>query len=270
MAAHLAKLASPLPLAALRERLAELEHRGSSGVPIPTGWTEIDRAFSSGGLVRGALHEWTGIKSVQPTSRWSPPLSVLVHLAAQATAAAARESASLHVCWIGRRLWPSAPSLTATGSGLLSRSLFIDAADAPARLWAADLAARSSSILPIVDGTGFDMAASRRLQLAAEAGGWLVHLARPPGEAGELSAAATRWLIARQPSPGDEPRFALRLLRSKGLRSMTPLDRMFTLQRSERDRLVAVSAGVSDRSDAPALEARRSAPDHPRARRASA
>lgn len=264
-----------ITLASLRERLSVIECRTSTAAPIPTGWHDLDEVFPSGGLIRNAVHEWIGLDPILAAShmsRWSPPLTVLVHLARQAIAMSLRDAAPLHLCWIGARIWPSAAALAGRGGStdLLSRSLFVDAPDASARLWAADLALRSSAVLVLVDGSGFDMAASRRLQLAAEAGGWLAHLARPPWERTELSSAATRWSIARERTEGDEPRFGIRLLRSKGLRSMHALDRTFLVQRDASDRLVAVHPQVRDRLHPQEVEGRGaiSHPDLPR--RASA
>jgi hypothetical protein len=249
-----------LNLAELRERLSVVEHRTPSTATVPTGWPEIDEVLALGGLQRNSVHEWIGLDPLSPTPtrsrRWSPPLGLLLHLARQSAGVAIRTSTPLSICWIGRRVWPTVQSLGAHDdpkTDLLSRSLFIDAADAASRLWAADLAGRCSSVLVIADGSNFDMAATRRLQLACEAGGaggWMTHLARPPWEVKELSAAATRWRVGREVSPADEPRFQLGLLRCKGLRSMHAQDRTFTLQRESCDRLVLVPADAGDRSHA--------------------
>ena len=246
---------SAVGLDALRERLAAIEHRSPSSAAVPTGWKDLDLVFTGSGLQRNAVHEWIGLDPLTPPKtpnrRWSPPLGVLLHLARQSVVVAARASAPLSICWIGRRVWPSVQSLTASNQpdgDLLARSLFIDASDAAARLWAADLSARCASVLVIADGSKFDMAASRRLQLAAEAGGWMAHLARPSWEAKEISAACTRWRVGREVSSSDEPRFRLELLRSKGVRSNHAQDRMFTLQRESCDRLVLVPPAAADRS----------------------
>ncbi|MFO0874641.1 MAG: hypothetical protein U0575_11820 [Phycisphaerales bacterium] len=95
---------------------------------------------------------------------------------------------------------------------LLRASLFVDIAERiraggsnasgfgahepDARLWAIDLALRCTGVaLVVADGRGLDMAATRRLQLAAEAGQTVGLLARAPDERATLSAAATRWLV---------------------------------------------------------------------------
>jgi hypothetical protein len=272
-----------LTLADLRERLSSIEHRTSTHAPIPTGWDHAQDAreprtratFSA--LTRGTLHEWIGLESTTQTRRWSPPLMLLVHLACEAVAQAERESSALWFCWIGPRVWPSPSSLARARQDLLGRSLFVDATDAASRLWAVDLAARIPSVLVIADGTSFDMAASRRVLLATESvsasgggGGWLAHLARPPWEAREPSAASTRWMVAREAAAGDEPRFRLRCLRSKGTAVVNESDSSFVLERTGRDRLVVVPAAVGDRSRAPTGACGPAHPDPALARRASA
>jgi hypothetical protein len=101
-------------------------------------------------------------------------------------------------------------------SSLLFRSLFIHPPDDASRLWAIDLALRSSAAsVVIADGSKLKMAESRRLQLAAERGRALALLARPSWEGAELSAAATRWRVHRTPSPSSAPRWIVELLRCK-------------------------------------------------------
>jgi hypothetical protein len=142
-----------------------------------------------------------------------------------------------YVVWIGRSIRPyphlllrgcapverfaSSRQSTATPRDrlLLERSLFIDPPDDGMRLWAIDLALRCGAVCAVVaDGRGLGMSQTRRLQLAAEAGGALVLLARPPEEERELSAAMTRWRITPAPSSTDRPRWIIELLRRKGAR----------------------------------------------------
>ncbi len=116
--------------------------------------------------------------------------------------------------------------------GLARRSVFIDPPDAASRCWAIDLAARSPAVrMVIADGAGLTMSETRRLQLAARAGGAFLLLARRPSELGELSAAATRWRITPRPPTNDDseshasrrsdrraPHWTIELLRCKGVR----------------------------------------------------
>ncbi|MEL6430215.1 MAG: hypothetical protein AAFU73_17410 [Planctomycetota bacterium] len=105
-------------------------------------------------------------------------------------------------------------------SALVERSLFVDPPDDGQRLWTIDAALRCPDVTAVVaDGARLGMAATRRLQLAASGAngrGALALLARPPSELGEISAAATRWVIARAPARGHAPRWRARLLRVKG------------------------------------------------------
>src|SRR5205085_1331591 len=126
---------------------------------------------------------------------WIPPLSLLAHLAQRTEPGPSDEPAVgilAPTLFIGRRVWPYPKSLVRAGSSstdraaarrLLAQSLFVDARDDGARLWAADLAVRCRAIAAVVvDASGFPMAATRRLSLAAAATGSLALLARPVEE----------------------------------------------------------------------------------------
>jgi len=140
------------------------------------------------------------------------------------------------------------------GSCLAERSLFVDTGDDDSRrLWAIDTALRSPGVTAIVaDGSRLGMAATRRLQLAAAASAErgddapLALLARPTGEAGEISAATTRWMVRRiarradgrgdvgherqghEPQRHEEPRWSLDLMRVKGAQVFRPPARSAT------------------------------------------
>jgi len=173
---------------------------------------------------------------------WTPPLSLLVHIAHQVVTRPRGTAGERTgpVLWIGRRVWPYGRALVRAGPGgarLLARSLFVaipgsrvpdDAAardgDAGARLWALDLALRCRAVAAVVaDGSGFAMAASRRLQVAAEAGQAFVLLARPPEELDVPSAAGVRFVVthvpaevAQTPTRGPALAWSLELRRAKG------------------------------------------------------
>jgi protein ImuA len=140
---------------------------------------------------------------------------------------------------------------------LLRRSVFIDPPDDGTRLWAIDAAARCSAAAAVVaDGSGLDLAATRRLQLAAEAGSALVLCARPPGELECLSAAATRWrvhcarLADENPSlnPSLNPRWIVELLRCKGVRPKSEVLR-WTMEWKGAQGGLVVHAVLVDRPD---------------------
>jgi len=224
---------------AIEERFGEAAVK--SGVPraheelsrLLTGWADIDAALG-GGLTMAALHEWFGVAPSKSfvacgeddTRRhaWLPPLVPLVHLVRRAMSCA---SFAHRAVWIGRRCFPYGDALIGPGDErrLLDRSLFV-AAETPAeRLWAADMALRCPEVgVVIADGSGFDMAATRRIQLVTKAHQTPALFVRPPWEWRELSAAQTRWLVRWEASPGqvDEepssfhPRWKVELLRCKG------------------------------------------------------
>ena len=206
-------------LAALRARVARLEGAGRAphaagpvplcdGLPLP-----------GGGLARAALHE---VLATAPGCG-----------AAFCALLLARTGGT--VLWIasgGEELlaWP--PGLARCG--LVPANLVLVRAERwPDALWAMEEALRCPAVAGALlapawgpnrqagDG-GLDLTATRRLQLAAEAGGAFGLLLRPDGERRRLqpSAAATRWRIAPLPAAAaqgpDAPRWRLELLRARG------------------------------------------------------
>jgi len=213
---------------ALKERLncVNLAHARADRT-LSTGWRPVDAALG-GGLLAGALHEWFGACAhANPPGRrglWSPPLCILVHLAWRAFAA---HSPPRWAIWIGQQCFPYPGVLVrdaGTDQRLLEHSLWVAAPTADSRLWAIDLALRSSAVgVVIADGSAFSMAASRRIQLLAEKHQTFACLARPPWEQDALSCAQTRWLVRWAPhvSPSAgvvfKPRWNVELLRCKGV-----------------------------------------------------
>lgn len=143
---------------------------------------------------------------------WIPPIAVLSHLAGQAL-----ESRPGRVVWVGRQCWPYPRSLRGRwGARLLAHSLFVDAQTLDERVWVADQTLRCPGVAAVIaDARGVGMAESRRLQLAAAAGGTPGFLARPPSAMGEISAAWTAWRVRPAPSPVPHPRWEVELLRCK-------------------------------------------------------
>ncbi len=235
----------------------------------------LDSALPHGGLARGAIHEWIGVDEPEPASSdgpgaarqpraqrpvgrsahrsygWSPPLTLLVQIARQSLTGLDHSAA--HVIWVGQSIWPYAPNLAhhpqqSRGRSLLAASLFVQTETARERVWAADLALRSRCAASVVvDGSGFDLSATRRLQLAAEAGGALCLLARPPWEQHVLSAANTRWAVRCCPSFTMTRRWTVELLRCKGVQPTSQAARLWTLERHHATRHVAVVPDVLSR-----------------------
>jgi hypothetical protein len=176
-------IASSNTIASLVARIREAEavmrpDRREAIEAVQTSWAPI---------ARQTLHEWLADM---------PPLMLLIDMAARA--AATRPG---NVFWVGRSCWPYAPSLARGNAGevdLLRRSVFVDVPKrrGDVRAWTLDLILRSPAAGAVVaDGRQFDMAQSRRLQLAAESGTALAMLWRHESERGSISVAHHRWHV---------------------------------------------------------------------------
>lgn len=204
--------------AALIGRVRDIEQRsdvGGASRDVAGGTSRPLSAAATVGL--GAIHEWFVMPAdaSKPTGRPPvAPICVLSHLAGRAL-----EAEGGYVVWVGRRCWPYG-RLLARGENrdLLERSIFVDAVNDASRLWAVDVALRCEAVCAVIaDGTGLDMPATRRLQLAARAGRSVGLLARPPAELRGLSAAATRWIVTAVANhQSHHPRWRVRQIRSKG------------------------------------------------------
>jgi protein ImuA len=135
------------------------------------------------------------------------------------------------VLWIATEqesnlVWP--PGLVPFG--LTPENLILArAARWPEALWAMEEALRcpalGAAVLMAGAGQGLDLTATRRLHLAAEAGGVFGLLLRPDGATG-ASVARTRWHIAPLSAAG-APRWRLTLLRQRGGAPAGPWDVAF-------------------------------------------
>lgn len=193
----------------MRDRINQITERGRSrglagGGSLRARW---------GGMVDcGVAHEWFDERVSARASAWSPPLCLLADLAALAFDQRAGEGLAL---WIGRRCWPYA-ALLARWPDLLRASVLVDTPSDAERLWAIDTAARSPACTALIaDGQGLNLAATRRVQLAAGVGGGVCLLARPARDAAELSAASARWRVTPERSDCERPRWTVTLLRDK-------------------------------------------------------
>jgi hypothetical protein len=228
----------------LAEKIRAIEGRYTLGAPssrtcihssgqsvISTGWLEIDHALR-GGLPTG-LHEWFSGAETKNHRVWSPPLCILVHLAWQAIQ---QTLASRWTVWVGQACHPYPRVLVKDKDRrLLEHSLFIAPRDVATRLWAIDLALRSPAVGAVIaDSSGFDKAATQRLQLLSRSEEKWALAARPSREQDMLSAAQTRWTVrtAEQKKAVESkastarlltsssvlPRWSVELLRCKGVR----------------------------------------------------
>ena len=167
-----------------REQLAQFCQRGAwrgdAWRVQPTGFAALDAHLPGGGWPTGAIAELM------------PELAGIGELRLVAPALVALAHAGRYIAWIAPPLLPYAPGLT--GAGLpLERVLLIRTRDLKESLWATEQTLRCPLFGAVL---GWPAAITdrnvRRLQLAAEAGGSLGILYRPPQAARELSPAALR------------------------------------------------------------------------------
>lgn len=200
-------------LARLREQIRHLEKPGfSDRSALEFGDPAVDDELPAGGLASGCLHELAA--SRDDASAYGLIAVLLGRLVGQN----------------GLALWcrlkrPGRRSAAPYGPGLArfglatERVIFARASTPRDVLWAMEEGLRSGRFAAVLgDGVAPDLTATRRLQLAAEAGGTTALLAFPDGEArSRLSAATTRWRIAAEPAERpDRPRWQVVLERCRG------------------------------------------------------
>lgn len=217
-------LDQPALLAALRARVSRMERlsrESHDGTAIPLHPIPVceGSGLTDGGLARAALHE---LLTDEPGCG-----------AAFAAMLLARSGGT--VLWIAAggdalTAWP--PGLARFG--LLPANLILIRADRwPDALWAMEEALRCPAVTGAVlvpdwqADAVLDLTASRRLQLAAEAGGGIGLLLRPDATNRSPSAAASRWRIAARNGAGaghgmGDPCWQLELLRQRGGRPGGP------------------------------------------------
>lgn len=245
----------------LRARIEAIEQGTAPPPPREASTPQAHPELLLGSLPPRAVHEWFGLEIEGSASahHWVPPVGLLLELAERCVACAA--GGGRHAVWIGRRSWPY-PRLLDDGA-LAGAALLVDPPDAGARLWAIDLAARCPAVAVVVaDGSGLDLPATRRLQLAAKRGSAVVLVARPPAERDRLSAAATRWRVRPAPPASSHdriPRWTVDLLRCKGVQPDVETLRSAEVEWRRARNGVGLAAALPDRSRAAAVSVRRSA-----------
>lgn len=194
---------APPPLDRLRERIRAVGVPDMAGAGVlPLGPT-IDRHLPGGGLLRGALHEVAG--SGAEAEQGAPAASLFV-----AGALARLEGP---VVWaIGAPdAPPFPPALDAVGLHP-DRVIYAEAGAPDAVLMVMEEALRLPGLAGVVgeiDGA-LGLTASRRLHLAAQAGGVIGFALRRPRRVETASlaapnAAATRWRVIPLPSAPPDP-----------------------------------------------------------------
>ncbi|MCI0431018.1 MAG: hypothetical protein L0210_10805 [Rhodospirillales bacterium] len=218
---HEASVVSSISRAAeltqLRARIRRLE-RGGRGEArtLSLGLPELDAALPEGGLPLGAVHELIAADAED---------GAVYGLAAHWLGLAQRREAGKWVLWCGSTNRLYAPGLRSAGLDP-SRLVTVRTHRDEDVLWVLEEALRCRDLAgAVAEIDGLSLAQSRRLQLAAEAGGlgFLLRRARVAGGEGlGASAAVTRWRIAALPSTGPargvlgSPRWRLDLMRCRG------------------------------------------------------
>ncbi len=197
-------------------RVVDLLRSDRIAVPacVGIGAAEIDAALPWGGLPRG-LHEIAGAGGD------AAKVAFAASLAGRRSGDGGRP-----ILWCRPRRVALAAGVP-YGPGIANLGVSPDAlilveADKPADLlWAMEEGARTNGLAAVVaEGITPDLTASRRLQLAAEAGDALV-LLLPAGRQAAPSSALTRWFVRSLPSlreaggPG-LPRWRIELWRCRG------------------------------------------------------
>lgn len=223
------RVCSPAAVAAV-ENLGRTD-LDSSLPPYSFGIPRINHVLKSRSLHELCLENRYTKKS---SGLWHPPLFAICQIL-KTTAAAQRTELSLQAnsllcAWVGRKSWPTIQLLDSfLEQEWRKRCLFIAPEDRESRLWTAIQVLRSGCFSSVVvDGTRFDFAGTRRLQLAAREGGSIVLMVRPPWELEERSAAVTRWLFTPLPTTAggaivtsaenSRPLWKLSLKRARGAR----------------------------------------------------
>jgi cell division inhibitor SulA/protein ImuA len=159
----------------------------ASRLAAHSGFPELDASLPGGGWPIGAIAElMSDAIGIGELSLLVPVLSRLAR-------------AGRYIAWIAPPYLPYAPALAQRGLPL-ERMLLIHTRSLQESLWAAEQALRCPAVGAVLGWPAYIIDKNvRRLQLAAEAGGSLGILYRPPEAARESSPAALRLRLHSAP-----------------------------------------------------------------------
>ena len=241
-------------LAALRRRLEALERGGRpAGAVLPFDSAAIDGALPQGGLALGALHEVAGV---------GPDEEDGAVAAAFLAGILARLAPERPVLWCLAAADLYGPGLAACGLGP-ERLILARTPSEHEVLWAMEEGLRSPSLAAVIgEVEALPLAASRRLQLAAEASGVTAFVLRrwrngewAARQRTAPNAAVTRWRVTALPAGVDaddapgigSPRWFLELWRCRG-----GVPACWMVEASDASGHVTLAAELGDRPAAPA------------------
>jgi protein ImuA len=223
----------PALIEGLRGRIRALERPQAAGPALSLA-PEIDAHLPGRGLAQGALHE---ILAVDPG-----PATLFAAAAARATPGA--------ILWCRRGQTFDAGSLCPAGLAAIGldprRLLLVNTRKDDDALWAMEEALRARVAVVAELGVA-PLTATRRLALAAEAGGAPAFILRRDESDPPPSAATTRWRISATPSRSGRARIRAELFRCRGAGSATWL-----MEWNDETRRLAVVAALHDRAADPA------------------
>ena len=247
----------PQVLAKLRETLQSIETGGFRRRPaLPFGIGAVDERLASGGLRLDALHE---IAAATPDLADDAAVTLfMAGIAARAWGP---------VLWVVRRRDLFAPGLAQSGLAA-KRVLYAEAWDDDELLALMEEGLRHRGLGAVIgEVKRADMAATRRLQLAAEGGRSIALLLRRHGRSGadplrQTSSAVTRWRVGAAPSTPlpagvagvGRARWAVELVRQKGGETHN-----WMLEACDETGRCALPAALADRTAASGRATRRAA-----------
>lgn len=237
--------ASSAVVAALRERIRRLDGRAARDRTVLSfGIPALDERLPGGGLAFGTLHEVCGSGN-----------DALDGAAAALFAAGIAARTRGKVLWCLTRPDLFAPALAQAGLAP-GRVVYVEAGDEKNLLACFEEGLRHGGLgAVVVEVSRLSMAASRRLQLAAEAGGaiglavrrW--HMTAQAAAFLQPSAAVTRWRVSVLPStplpvPGiGRARWRLELVRCRAGEAAE-----FEVEATDAEGHIALSSRLADRS----------------------
>jgi len=247
----------------LRETVRRLERSGgaSSAPAIPLDVPEIDAALPDGGLAGGALHEIVPGNVAHDGAALGFAATILGRFA---------QVRRGQILWIHRDAGaltapPYAPALAAFVDP--ARMILASSRRVEDALWTMEEGLRCGALAAVVGEIDkVELAATRRLQLAAEKSGVPVLLLRAlDKKSAAISAAVTRWRVTSAPSrahlgaDGESlqdiagPRWRLDLLRNRfGDPARTDIPSWLVEWTNEKGHLAVVSETVGRPHGAPA------------------
>ncbi|GMB79961.1 ImuA family protein [Shinella zoogloeoides] len=232
-------------VADLRDRIRQFDGRAlRDRAVLPFGVPEIDDRLPGGGLALASLHEVCGSGN-----------DAVEGAAAMLFAAGIAARTKGQVLWCLTRPDLFAPALAQAGLAP-GRVLYVEAGDEKSLLLCFEEGLRHGGLGAVVaEVARLSMTASRRLQLAAEAGGTLgialrrVRQGRGADAFALPSAAVTRWRVSMRPSvplavPGiGRARWLLELTRCRAGEAAK-----FEVEASDAEGRIAFSSRLADRS----------------------